>query len=283
MDIPRKAFFVAVLGMTLLLPLAVLATDPVALPGRVTDRVLALAYIHNLPRHETQSLLDSLEQAASGGLPVEPLLRKVEEGLAKRVSSERIVETLETLSGRFQEFVRILDGAAPHPPKNRDVILRRMHNLSTLGISSQVIEAYLRERSSQSMGEVLNALEIKAGLMQHGISNQDAEHIVKAGLAVGCFRKPQWNLVRLARAAGEAEIPKEHVASLIMDIVEGRTNARIVAEELGINLERSPGRGRHGGGHRFGGREAGVGRGDEGAARGLMRTMDETAPREGDN
>ncbi|SDB42529.1 hypothetical protein SAMN05660653_02032 [Desulfonatronum thiosulfatophilum] len=283
MDILRKTISVAVLGMTLLLPLTVMANELVMLPGRVTDRVLALAYIHNLPRHETQSLLESLGKAASGGLPVEPLLRKVEEGLAKRVSPERIVEALETLSGRFQEFAQILDGVAPHTPKNRDVILRRMHNLSTLGITPEVLEAYLHGRSPQSMGDVLNALEIKAGLMQHGISDQDAEHIVKAGLTAGCFRKPKWNLVRLARAAREADIPKEHIARLILDIVEGRKTDRIVAEELGINLDRSPGRGRHGGAHRFGGREAGVGRSGEGAARGLMQTMDATAPRQCDN
>ncbi len=257
-DIPRTrlglAAVSAVFGLALLLTAPVMAQTPDGLPQRITDRVLALAYTHDLSRQEVQSLLDPMERAAGRDFPVEPLLLKIEEGLIKRVQPERIAGTLENLVDRFVEFADILDGLAPHVPGNEDTVLLRMHGLSALGIGPEVIKAYLQGPLTPSMGQVLNALETKAGLIQNGISTQDAERIVNSGLAAGYFQKSGWDLARLARAAGEADVPMERISGSIQDAVEGRKDIRAVARELGVDLGDAPGRGRHGGGRHDGSR-----------------------------
>lgn len=219
-----------------------------ALPERIMDRVLALAYTYDLARQDVQTLLDPMERAASRDLPVEPLLRKVEEGLAKRVSPGRIATALETQVTRFEDFADILDSLAPHVPRNREHVLQRMDGLAALGIGPDVITDYLDQPAAPSLGQVLNALETKAGLTQNGISVEDAERIVNSGLAVGYFQEPGWDLARLARAAGKAGISQDRISRSIQDAVKGHKDSSAVAKELGVTLDAAPGRSRHGGG-----------------------------------
>ena len=271
-DIPRTrlglAVVSAIFGVILLLIAPVMAQTPDKLPQRVTDRVLALAYTHDLSRQEVQSLLDPMERAAGRDFPVEPLLLKMEEGLIKRVQPERIAGALENLVDRFIEFADILDGLVPHVPGNRDAVLLRMHGLSALGIGPEVIRSSLHGPLAPSMGQVLNALETKAGLLQNGIPTQDAELIVNSGMASGYFQESGWDLARLARAAGEADVPLERISGSIQDAVEGRKDIQSVAKELGVDLGDAPGRGRHGGGHRDGSRGMGGGQRGTGGAPG---------------
>ncbi|WP_447977462.1 hypothetical protein [Candidatus Nitrospira bockiana] len=64
---------------------------------------------HNRPAEDVEALLGQVTRAAERGLPDEPLLNKVKEGLAKGVEPKRIETVLRDMAARMETAQAVLD------------------------------------------------------------------------------------------------------------------------------------------------------------------------------
>lgn len=99
-----------ILGLLLALGLAALPATAQEVDGRLA-RIRA-----QLPEAAVQQIEARIEGAREQGLPVEPLLDKAVEGLAKQVPGDRIADAVSALAmelGRARTLLE--DGAAPPP------------------------------------------------------------------------------------------------------------------------------------------------------------------------
>ena len=204
-------------------------------PG-ITDRVLALAYIHKLDEQAVQGLLLPLKKAEDQDFPIHTLLMKIKEGLSKKIAVKRIVATLDMMITGFERLDLILKRLPPHVQIHRKRKLHLMSGLVAMGIKPEEIEARLAMSNGFPPAQVFKALETKVALSNAGLSSEDVERIVEKGLTSGFFQRPGCrNLAYLAHAAGKLGIEAEQVKQLSMQIVSGQKTIGDVARELGVD------------------------------------------------
>lgn len=203
-------------------------------PG-ISDRLLALAYIHKLDEQAVQELLLPLKRAEGQEFPVHTLLMKIEEGLSKKIAVKRIVATLNIMIKRFERFDLILKRLPPHVRMHRKRALKLMNGLVAMGIKSEEIEAHLTMSEGLAPVQVFKALETKVALTNTGLAAEDADRIVKKGLESGFFQRPGcWNLAHVAYAAGKLGIETNRIYEMSMQVVSGKKNLHDAVKELGL-------------------------------------------------
>ena len=154
----------------LLLP-AVLTSALVAqqadLRSRLIERGAAPAFAREVVRVAAQ--------ARAEGLPVEPLADKAFEGLAKGISSDRILPVVQGLANRLRagQATAVFAGLA-HPP---GAVVAAAAEALGRGIERQDIIDVLRTSHAPGAGGV--GLTVAASLVAQGIHPQDAAHAVE--------------------------------------------------------------------------------------------------------
>ena len=205
-----------------------------ALPASVTDRVLALSYKYHLAEQEAQSLMQAFEKAMRKGAPLDPLVRKMEEGLAKNVPSARIVVVIDDKTSRFEVFAEIVKGREPAVGK-RSHYLERMEEISSMGVAIEEIRSHILGAPGRPLDQVLNALESKVALCRAGVPDKAADEVMAAGLATGYFKTPAFDLALVARAATERGAPPDMVGRISRDVAAGRLALQSAARKMGVD------------------------------------------------
>ena len=207
------------------------------LPPGILDRVLALAYIHKLEVQDVQKFIVPLKKAADQDFPVHMMALKIEEGLSKKVSAERIVATLNTMLKQFAQFDEFLNRLPPHLQKNRKKKLHIINRLVAMGITPEEIEARLAAPGKHGPGQLFRAMETKVALGQAGLAPDKVKNIIEQGLESGFFRRPGcWDLAHLVHTASEMGIEAQRVYQISMQIVSDKKSLSQGARELGIKL-----------------------------------------------
>ncbi len=204
-----------------------------ALPETVTDTVLALASTHALDKNQVKHLLAPLDSAFRQDLPVAPLVKKIEEGLAKHVPTERIVPVLNRRISSYRESGTLLQSIPSLPRQKIKEYMIRMEMLAAAGIPQEKIAAALTGNNRPDIS--LNALETEAALLGAGLNAASAEQAVARGLTNDFFTAPAWDLARMVHAARRRGIDPARISSLTMDVVDGKTSIQGACRAMGIN------------------------------------------------
>ena len=206
------------------------------LPHGIMDRILALAYIHKLDEQAVQDLLLPLKRAMDQDFPVHTLLLKIQEGLSKKITTERIVATLNIMITRFESLDIILKRLPPHTQRHRKKTLNIMNGLVAMGIAIEEIEARLTESEGFPPRQVFKAMEIKVALSNAGLSAEDVDSIVEQGLQSGFFQRPGcWTLAHVIYAAGKMGTEPKFIYQISMQVIKGEKTLGEAAGELGID------------------------------------------------
>ena len=230
----RSIITILALALPVLWPASVMGQEGRGtLPKTVTDIVLALAYTHSLDKSQVEHLLASLDRAFRQDLPVEPLAKKIEEGLAKHVPTDRIVPVLNRKISTYQDFGRLLKTIPSLPRQKTKEYMVRMDMLASAGIPKEEVAAALVGKKRPDIP--LNALETKAALLGAGLNPKSAALVVTRGLKNNFFTAPAWDLARMVRAARRRGIDPAKISSLAVDVVDGKTNIPRACRAMGIN------------------------------------------------
>jgi hypothetical protein len=216
------------------------------LASAAIGRLLAIAYAQGEERAETLSrLLPLLSEAQQAGLPLDPLLDKLEQGFAKRVDVERLAAALRQkqtdLAFSRRLLARFHDADAPAVGAQAALILAGSLELGLTPEAAAAFTAALPDTSPALMVAV--ALETKALCGQLEFRAELIDPILQAAVERQSLG-PEWrrlaNLVALARQRGHSD---DAIAATATDVLQRRGAPRDVLSALGFtgrSLRRPP-------------------------------------------
>jgi hypothetical protein len=210
------------------------------------NRVLVLGYKHTLKSQQLVELIQLTEEAKEKDFPVEPVVSKMEEGLAKRVHVQAIQQAAREEISRYimvrtlvQQTLTRRGIPAREIPQ---VELARVANILAMGISVKEMKEFFEEAPLAPMNALVEALDFMAALRQSGLSRETTRQIVFAGMQKGFFSKSVWALASTIQAAKFKHLPEDMVKTEAIAVVQGEKSLTQAQQALGLQ-SRDLGRG----------------------------------------
>jgi hypothetical protein len=203
------------------------------------SRILVVGVHYNLESKDLVGFLVVATEAGKRKLPVEPLVDKMEEGLAKRVDKYRIQQVLRhdlAQYGFVQDLLQktlLEKGYQPEEVKSGAVV--RLARTLSMGIAQNEMQALLQDAPKVSMVEIVDAVEFTAALKQAGEEFSEAKEITLVGLQNGFFTRTAWNLPLMVSAAKTSHLPEDKIKTAALDVVKG--NKTVLEAHTGLGLD----------------------------------------------
>jgi hypothetical protein len=203
------------------------------------NQFLIVGYRYNLKSKDLAGFLVIATEAGKRGIPVEPLVDKMEEGLAKRVQTIRIEQVLRQDLVQYGLVQALLEktlfpkGYQPENVKPGAVV--RLARTLSMGISENEMQVLFSEAPRVSMEEIVDAVEFTAALKQAGEDFAEAREITVAGLQSGFFTRTAWALPLMVSAAKTDHLSEDKVKAAALEVVEGKKT--VLEAHIGLGLD----------------------------------------------
>lgn len=161
----------SVLGLTLL----------VLLPGLLVSQDVAARLDGRVSPEVRQAVVKIAADAATRGLPVEPLVEKAIEGGAKGVSADRVIAAVRTLAGRLGEAAGALRDAGVSAPDAAAV--QGWADALNAGLSANDVRDLVR--MSRSPYDPALTLSVAATVAALGVPPDRATQLVEDAIRAG--------------------------------------------------------------------------------------------------
>jgi hypothetical protein len=241
------------------------AAEAAGIPSAVLNRLLAFGYAQNWDPGKTDGLLRTLIGVQQSGLPLQPFVSKVEEGLAKRIDPVRIAQVLEKKADdyRFTQSLladrsRKLDQHETSVPAEDRI---RLSELFSAGLQRQDIKQLFEDAPSAPLSVMIRSAELLASLRQIRFDPRLAGQIVSLGLKQHYFTANQADFGRVIAVAKNRGRPDTDITAAALAVIQSNASTGQLASRLGLSSEDLGARGPQVGGQRSG-------RGPEGVSSG---------------
>ncbi|MGE5840146.1 MAG: hypothetical protein ACM34H_09440 [Deltaproteobacteria bacterium] len=203
------------------------------------NRILIAGYHYSLESGDLAGFLVVVSDAEKRKLPVEPLVGKMEEGLAKRVEAPRIQQALRrdlVQYGLVMETLQntLFDKGYPRENAKSGAVVRLARALS-MGIAQSEMQSLLQDAPKVSIGEIVDAVEFTAALKQAGEAFPEAKEITLVGLQSGFFTRTAWTLPLMVSAAKMNHLPDDKIKASALEVVKG--NKTVLEAHTGLGLD----------------------------------------------
>jgi len=212
--------------------------------AETTSRLLGLGFDAGIGGAEMGALLDFLVLAKRQGFGPSLFMAKIEEGLAKRVSTTRILEALDRRRDAYI-LLRSLAGpsAASDDPTEAAAFERLVDSLDA-GLARETLSRILRQADRKPMAAAAMAAEMSALLQQLDFAPVQRERIVQACLDYGPLdaswgRLPHLAAIALKRGIAADAIVQAAVAQMRRGGTPG--DVRAALGFTGRDLRQAPG------------------------------------------
>ncbi|WP_457572004.1 hypothetical protein [Desulfovulcanus sp.] len=209
------------------------------------NRLLSLAKAHQLSPADIKLFLQALVSAQKEKIPLNPLMSKIEEGLAKRVPPQTIARALEQEIDNYCYVQELVLGAISQPG-NKIISSEDLNILVdsvSLGISRPELAHFIELAPSAPLSMLAIAVENLALLKQINFNLKLAEQILFTGLRFKCFT-PSWRyLARVIAAARERGISDQDIARITLQTIRENKDFKDLMNSLGFtgrNLRHGP-------------------------------------------
>jgi antitoxin component of RelBE/YafQ-DinJ toxin-antitoxin module len=193
----------------------------------VLDRLLATAQRRRINASTQIRWLKLMKTAAEEELPIEPLNNKIEEGLVKNISGERIAaaikKTLQDL--RYADLLIKQDlHAAKSFGKSEDYgqNITRLGKLLSAGLDKTEIEGLFCKWRPTPLRQRVEALSFYAVVKQAGLQPATANQIAATGLQHGHFHGFPLELAMMIKAARIQQISERRIMQAALKVVRGQ-------------------------------------------------------------
>jgi hypothetical protein len=201
------------------------------------SRILSLSEIHGFPQEVALSMLDLFAVAAEEEIPVSRFVIKVEEGVLKRVTPERILNALSRKLDEYRHVQGVIrEVIRPRPGAFSPDHLVTLAETLDMGLERSDLRIFLEQAPRVPPAMLVQGVETFALLHQAGFSAEGARALVHAGFHYVTFTS-EWRLLPLiaglARENGRSE---SEILTVVTEILHQGGSPRGVAEGLGVTL-----------------------------------------------
>jgi hypothetical protein len=209
------------------------------------NRLLILAVDHRLQDNGVVRLVDFLQTVQTEGLPIDPFMEKIEEGLAKGVPLDTIAAVL---THKLDDY-RFVRGVLTRKTGEQDI---RPHDLSRMvgsldsGIAREELAQFILEASGQDTAMLARATEILALLKQVRFNESLTREILFTGLRHNSLSQSWDYLAGVVATAKKRQISDDEIAQAARQALEANRPLQDFMTSLGFthrNLRRPPARG----------------------------------------
>jgi len=178
----------------------------------------------NIPGEDLVEILNIVQQADMEGFPVDPLLNKALEGMAKRAPSSIIIKVLKTKLDGFhvsRKILNQLDDIENESASQREESLIILSESLSRGVSEQELETLSRYATTPRSVSLANASQDLATFKGLGFPLADAMEIVRTGLENGIYRKRSRGISTAVSEAREKGISDEELKDIFLSNIRG--------------------------------------------------------------
>jgi hypothetical protein len=218
------------------------------------QKLIENASLQEMSGNDINKILDILRRAETEDFPIDPLLNKALEGIAKRVSPSAIAKVLESRLEHFYTCQRILGKITeiekdPVLPENDLLII--MSESMARGVSREELEKLVKHAPKPLSVHLAHASQDVATLKDLGFSSEDAMEIVQTGLQNGIYIERNRGISITVRQGREKGMTNQELKDLILSnihrghrmegIFHERSNQRHLRQQSGGNKSNSRG------------------------------------------
>ncbi len=167
----------------------------------------------------------------SKGLPTEPVVRKLREGLRKQVLPYNIVQTLESKQGSISEARSMLDEVDPASSDDVDLLLSLALSLEYDVPSSAVREA-LKASAERDGDRIRMVVQSLSDFLELGVNPQQAGVIVRQVVEKNPDQRDMYRMARLLENARRQGIDPQRTAQVLENALNRYGNLNLVEMEV---------------------------------------------------
>lgn len=224
----NKKYFVIIV-MTFLFSFVCLQGYSPARGEVITDtekwqKIVESATRQNVPGTDLVKILNIVQHADAEDFPVDPLLNKALEGMAKRAPSSVIIKVLEAKIDGFHVCQKILNQIRDIEKESASQTEKSLIILSeslSRGVSEQELEALSRHAATPRSVNLANASQDLATFKGLGFSPADAMEIVRTGMEHGIYRKRSQGISTTVSKAREKGISDAQIKDIFLSNIKG--------------------------------------------------------------
>ena len=146
------------------------------LNGERVDQTLSRCRKNGITLQETDALLCPVSTARSESLPVESILNKIEEGLAKRIDAAQLTAAVEIRLNNQRRAARLIPSGAGGAVRQRLIIQVAMALES--GLPDEVLKELFERPGGFRYGRVIYVVEMGETLQLAGLNPQNTKQIL---------------------------------------------------------------------------------------------------------
>jgi hypothetical protein len=217
---------------------AVQAARSAGVSESVLNRLLTDSYRYSIDEDHFVRWIGMVGHAASQNLPAAPLAEKLEEGLSKKISPNRISGVLAQQLKQLQLANHLLRGHVERGG-NAGGAMERIADLVSAGLTPYQIQNVLDHPAAAGLHERLEALTLYAVFSQSGLRSDYSDEIIASGLENRYFNQFPVDLAFMVKHARSRHIPDERIAAEALKVVDGRQTVQDGRQNLHLqNFQR---------------------------------------------
>ena len=253
-------------------------------PPKTLNSLLSVGYANQVDPAAMAGFVRTLTEAKRQGLPLDPFVSKIEEGMSKRAPAPMIQQALARKKDDYVFTKSTLESTLRKQGREQTISnehLVRMSESLACGISREMMHQYMEQAPrSATLGQVATTMEVAASLEQHKFDREAVQRITLTGLKENYFTPETRELGRVLAAAKRKGVSEQKIVTTTLEGIRNKESLMGMASRLGVKGEDlshgpavGPGKGHPGqgagpGGHREGGHDSHSGSGPGGGGHG---------------
>jgi hypothetical protein len=202
------------------------------------DRILEAARRGQIDGENTIRWLAQVRKAAREKLPTEPLIDKIEEGVAKRINARRIEGALVRVTENLRFVKSLTSGDARQAqdgtPAERQRMMARMSELLSAGVAQDEMRQLYETWKQAPLQQKFQALTFYVVTKQAGLDPAEARQIAAAGIEQNHFHGFPLDLAMMIKSAKSSQIESSKIVRHALRVIRGAETVAQAQRQLGI-------------------------------------------------
>ncbi len=165
------------------------------------------------------------------GLPSDPVVRKLREGLRKQVLPYNIVQTLESKKGNISEARSMLDEVDPKSSDDVDLLLSLALSLE-YDVPTEIVREALKETAQQDSGRIGMVVQSLSEFLELGVSPQQTGTIMRQVVEKNPDERDMYRMTKLLESARRQGIDPQRTAQVLEGALNRYGNLNLVEMEV---------------------------------------------------
>ena len=207
-------------------------------PDATLNALLALGYDKQIESAAMTDWVLILAETKREDIPLEPLVKKIEEGVIKRVPPPLIMKALARRLEDYRLVRSALHEVMRRTNERRDVpreYLMRLTETLYCGLTHEDLNIILSQAPPASAALLTRGIETMAALKQMRFDSRLSNQIVQTGLQLNYFTPYRGDLTTALYLAKEKGIPDASIADTAIEAMKSGASVEELSSKLGLS------------------------------------------------